>query len=114
MKPPGDVGETLRPVSLRRQRLYPLPRRQIGERNARTGVTALPHLIASFSIAAGVSLFELDRFMSTSVDQIDKTDGHLLPDSIDRTRSALDTYLSSASGGRIRLGHVRATPPPAA
>ena len=77
-------------------------------------MTALPHLIASFSIAAGVSLFELDRFMSTLVDQIDKTYGHLLPDSIDRTRSALDNYLSSASGGRFRLGDVRATPPPAA
>jgi hypothetical protein len=32
--------------------------------------------------------------MGTSVEQIDRTYGHLLPDSLDRTRSALDTYIS--------------------
>ena len=31
--------------------------------------------------------------MGTSVDQIDKTYGHLLPDSLDRTRSALDVFI---------------------
>jgi hypothetical protein len=51
-----------------------------------------------------VSLFELARFMGTSVDQIDKTYWHLLPDSLDRTRSALDTYLSSAA--RVAEGSV--------
>jgi hypothetical protein len=30
--------------------------------------------------------------MGTSVKQIDKTYGHLLPDSIDRARVALDTF----------------------
>jgi hypothetical protein len=42
-----------------------------------------------------VSLFELARFMGTSVDQIDKTYGHLLPDSLDRTRSALDAFITN-------------------
>jgi integrase len=55
---------------------------------------ALRHTYASFAVAAGVSLFELARFMGTSAEQIDKTYGHLLPDSIDRTRAALDTFLT--------------------
>jgi integrase len=56
---------------------------------------ALRHTYAAFSIAAGVSLFGLARFMGTSVDQIDKTYGHLLPDSLDRTRSALDGFVAA-------------------
>jgi integrase len=58
------------------------------------GPYALRHTYASFAIAAGVSLFELARFMGTSVEQIDRTYGHLLPDSIDRTRSALDAFVN--------------------
>lgn len=34
--------------------------------------------------------------MGTSVEQIDKTYGHLLPDSLKRARGALDTYLAKA------------------
>jgi integrase len=56
---------------------------------------ALRHTYASFAIAAGVSLFELARFTGTSVEQIDRTYGHLLPDAIDRTRTALDSYLAT-------------------
>lgn len=54
---------------------------------------ALRHTYASFAIAAGVSLFELARFMGTSVEQIDRTYGHLLPDALDRTRIALDSFV---------------------
>ena len=57
---------------------------------------ALRHTFASFSIAAGVSLFELARFMGTSVGQIDQTHGHLLPDSLDRTRSTLNAFIKGA------------------
>jgi hypothetical protein len=35
--------------------------------------------------------------MGTSVEQIDKTYGHLLPDSIDRARVALDVFNSNAA-----------------
>jgi len=59
--------------------------------------TALRHTFASFSIAAGVSLFELARFMGTSVEQIEKTYGHLLPDSFERARTALDSFLTGDS-----------------
>jgi integrase len=57
---------------------------------------ALRHTYASFAIAAGVSLFELARFMGTSVEQIDRTYGHLLPDALERTRTALDSFLRSS------------------
>jgi integrase len=57
---------------------------------------ALRHSFATFAIAAGVSLYELARFMGTSVEQIDRTYGHLLPDSIDRARLALDAFVSGA------------------
>lgn len=56
---------------------------------------ALRHTYASMSIAAGVNLFEVARFMGTSVTMIEKTYGHLLPDALDRTRTALDTFLAS-------------------
>jgi len=49
---------------------------------------ALHHTYASLAIAAGISLFELSRFMGTSVSQLDQTYGHLLPYALDRTRSA--------------------------
>jgi integrase len=64
---------------------------------AHRGPYALRHTYAAFSIAAGVSLYELARFMGTSVEQIDRTYGHLLPDSIDRTRAALDTFVNNAA-----------------
>jgi integrase len=56
---------------------------------------ALRHTYASFAIAAGIPLFELARFMGTSVEQIDRTYGHLLPDALDRTRSALNAFVVS-------------------
>jgi hypothetical protein len=47
---------------------------------------------ATFSIAAGVSLFALARRMGTSVQQIDKTYGHLLPDAVEYERGLLDAF----------------------
>ena len=35
--------------------------------------------------------------MGTSVEQLDRTYGHMLPDSIDRARSALETFASDRS-----------------
>ena len=52
--------------------------------------------------------------MGTSVEQIDRAYGHLLPDSIDRTRSALNAFIAiqekSAAEG---MGHDQATNPAA-
>jgi integrase len=58
---------------------------------------ALRHTYATFAIAAGVSLFELARFMGTSVEQIDRTYGHLLPDARERTRLALDEFVADSA-----------------
>ena len=33
--------------------------------------------------------------MGTSAEQIDKTYGHLLPDALDRTRQALDSFVAT-------------------
>jgi integrase len=65
---------------------------------------ALRHTYASFAIAAGVSLFELARFMGTSVEQIDRTYGDLLPDAAERTRAALNTFLAASEAQAERLG----------
>ena len=56
---------------------------------------ALRHTFATFAIAAGIGLFELARLMGTSVEQIDRTYGHLLPDSLERARAALDTFAAA-------------------
>jgi hypothetical protein len=57
---------------------------------------ALRHTFAAWAIAAGIGLFELTRMMGTSVEQIARTYGHLLPDSLDRARAALMGFLRSA------------------
>ena len=64
---------------------------------AHRSVYALRHTYASLSIAAGVSLFELSRLMGTSPAMLDKTYGHMLPDALDRARSALDTFVCGLS-----------------
>lgn len=58
-------------------------------------VAALEYLTYGGTITAQGVLE--DRFMGTSVEQIDRTYGHLLPDSIDRTRSAIDNYVAGSA-----------------
>jgi hypothetical protein len=70
-------------------------RAQAGGKRAPQAPYALRHTFASFAIAAGVPLFELSRFMGTSVEQIGRTYGHLLPDSLERARTALDGFLAT-------------------
>lgn len=61
---------------------------------AHRGPYMLRHTYASWSIAAGVSLFDLSRLMGTSVEQLDTVYGHLLADSLERARTALDSYVA--------------------
>jgi integrase len=58
---------------------------------------ALRHTFASFSIAAGLPTFEIARMMGTSIEQIEKTYGHLLPDALERGRAALDAFDNNAA-----------------
>ena len=53
---------------------------------------ALRHTFASFAIAAGIPTFEIARMMGTSVAQIEKTYGHMLPDALERGRAALEAF----------------------
>ncbi len=61
------------------------------------GVYATRHTFATWSIRAGVNLFYLSRVMGTSLTQIDRTYGHLVPDSDEYVRSLLDTYDEAAA-----------------
>ena len=58
---------------------------------------AMRHTFASFAIAAGVSLFYLARLMGSSVEQIDRTYGHLLPDSEEYLRGSITSLLVNRS-----------------
>jgi integrase len=61
----------------------------------------LRHTYATFSIAAGVSLFALARRMGTSLEMIDKTYGHLAPDADEYELGLLDAFdarISEANG----------------
>jgi integrase len=59
--------------------------------------TAGRHTFASFAIAAGIPTFEIARIMGTSIEQIEKTYGHLLPDALERGRAALEAFDSRTS-----------------
>jgi hypothetical protein len=72
---------------------------------------ALRHSYASFAIAAGMPLFDLARFMGTSVEQLDRTYRHLLPDSLDRGRIALETFLGRAEQENARGESARESSP---
>lgn len=52
----------------------------------------LRHTFASWALAANLSMFELARFMGTSVKIIDRHYGHLVRDSEDTARARLDAY----------------------
>ena len=53
---------------------------------------AMRHTFASFAIAAGIATFEIARMMGTSIEQIERTYGHLLPDALDRGGAALEAF----------------------
>jgi integrase len=52
----------------------------------------LRHTYATWSLAAGVSLFTLSRRMGTSLAMIDATYGHLAPDAEEQERALLDAW----------------------
>jgi integrase len=57
----------------------------------------LRHTFATNAIAAGIGLYELARFMGTSVEMIDKTYAHLIPGAEDAARGKLDA-MAEGSG----------------
>jgi integrase len=65
------------------------------------------HTFATWSLAAGMSIFTLSRRMGTSVQMIDATYGHLARDAEDQDRELLDAYDGHNGDG----GHVVGTDP---
>jgi integrase len=59
------------------------------------------HTFATWSLAAGMSIFTLSRRMGTSVRMIDATYGHLVRDAEDQDRGLLDAY----DAANERRGH---------
>jgi hypothetical protein len=74
------------------------------------------HTFATWSLAAGMSIFTLSRRMGTSVCMIDATYGHLVRDAEDQDRGLLDAYDAAnerrghAVGTNPADGHVRGDP----
>jgi integrase len=89
---PGRTGDFLDVNSWRARHWYPA---LDAAGLARRGPYALRHTYASLSIAAGISVFELSRFMGTSAAMIEATYGHLLPDAVERSRDRLDAFVSA-------------------
>jgi integrase len=65
------------------------------------------HTFATWSLAAGMSIFTLARRMGTSVQMIDATYGHLARDADDQDRVLLDAYDALDAS----VGHVVGTEP---
>jgi integrase len=86
---PGDDGQHLNLHDWRRDEWTPAVK--AAGLNHRPP-NSLRHTYAAFSIAAGLSLFALARRMGTSVEQIDRTYGHLLPDAVEYELGLLDVF----------------------
>jgi integrase len=56
----------------------------------------LRHRFATFALRAGVSMFDLSRFMGTSLSMIDRHYGHLARDSKPHTINLLDAFHDQA------------------
>lgn len=64
----------------------------------------LRHTYATWSLAAGVSLFSLARRMGASVEMIDRTYGHLAPDAEGYERELLDAFDARQAEGLSAAG----------
>lgn len=59
----------------------------------------LRHTFATDALRAGVGVFELSRFMGTSLISIDRTYGHLARDAMAFTIATLDSYAEAVDAG---------------
>ena len=73
---------------------------------ARCGPYVLRHTAATHWLAAGVPVFDVARFMGTSLEMIQRTYGHLARGSEELARQRLDAYRAQALEG---LGVERAS-----
>jgi integrase len=66
------------------------------------------HTFATWSLAAGMSIFTLSRRMGTTVKMIDQTYGHLARDADDYDRELLDAYDAAKTGRGHLVGTISA------
>jgi integrase len=62
------------------------------------------HTFATWSLAAGMSIFTLARRMGTSVQVIDATYGHLARDADDQDRALLEAFDAANDGNGHAVG----------
>lgn len=62
------------------------------------------HTYATWSLAAGVDLYDLSRSMGTSIQMIDQTYGHLRPRHAEFNRRLLDAYDSGRNSTARTVG----------
>jgi integrase len=64
----------------------------------------LRHTFATFALRAGISTFDLSRYMGTSIAMIDRHYGHLSKDGREHAIRLLDSFTSETGGRRPRGG----------
>jgi integrase len=70
----------------------------------------LRHTYATFALRAGVSIFDLSRFMGASLAMIDRHYGHLARDGREHTVALLDAYARDSAAWTSRGRHRRRKP----
>jgi len=71
----------------------------------------LRHTFATFALRAGISTFDLSRYMGASLTMIDRHYGHLARDGREHAIRLLDSY-STAESTDVQAMDVRWTPQP--
>jgi integrase len=97
------VGEILRARRVGRE--YRCEEPGCGATAAAHRIYDLRHTFASWSLAAGISAFELAWFMGTSMKIIYRHDGHRVRDSEDTARAKPDAYASCTEEGTQPPAH---------
>jgi integrase len=97
---PGARGGVIDLANFRRTRWHPALE-SAGLRARR--IYDLRHSFATWALDAGLSIFELARYMGTSVEMIDRTYGHLARGAEESASAKLDAAYAR------RLGQERAT-----
>src|SRR5438874_2833808 len=67
-------------------------RAEVGGRPPARRIYDLRHTFATFSLRAGISTFDLSRYMGASLTMIDRHYGHLARDGRDHAIALLDAY----------------------
>ena len=73
----------------------------------------LRHTFATFALRAGISTFDLSRYMGASLTMIDRHYGHLARDGRDHAIKLLDTHSTARTSANVHAVDARVDTPPA-